>query len=466
VDTCSALDDPLLLPGGRGDEEAAGAGGAGGGDAFLVIDLEGRAKSSTADSVWNLCNVILGAGLYALPRVFAALGLLGGAAAVGAVAWLTYASVDLMLRASEALRAPTYARTLRALWGRRAAVAVHLAVVLGCAGFVALYIIIAADVLVGNERFTGIIADLFPALPDPLPWYGRRAAVVSWITLAAVPLLGATSMHGMAATSAVSVVASVASVAGMLALWGAAAWQGELAPARWLPDPALFGGPPALAAARLLSTLPTVMTAFVCHMSIHPLLQDLRGYTPRRMRAVVARSLGACGAVYAAMGAAGVSVFGSGVAGNVLYNVQPEALAPLLGGSAAAGLAASTAVKGAVGVAMLSSVSIILWSIRSEVLELLHEALGRPPSAAAFGAVTYASLAFIYALCLAVEDAYAMVGLVGATCGIAMAFLFPGLIALRPVAGAPPRRALGWTLLGLGALLMAAGLAAALQGAG
>lgn len=55
-------------------------------------------QSSPWDTVVNLTNAILGAGLLALPRAYAGLGVLGGVALTAAVGLMTHASVALMLR--------------------------------------------------------------------------------------------------------------------------------------------------------------------------------------------------------------------------------------------------------------------------------------------------------------------------------------------------------------------------------
>lgn len=54
-----------------------------------------------------------------------------------------------------------------------------------------------------------------------------------------------------------------------------------------------------------------------------------------------------------------------------------------------------------------------------------------------------------------------MVGLIGSLTGTSMAFLFPGMLALRDAAGGRPFKAFGWALLLAGALLTAVGIATA-----
>jgi len=151
------------------------------------------------------------------------------------------------------------------------------------------------------------------------------------------------------------------------------------------------------------------------------------------MRIVVAFSMTVCCVCYAATGAAGATTFGDDVSGDVLTNIQPETVAEALGCSDTAGLVFVGVLKSLVAVSMLTSVPINLFPVSTVILELLGEALGGQPSTRgrAFYFSTYTSLAAIYVTAVVVESAYSMVGLIGATCGIFLAFIFPGMIAMR-----------------------------------
>ena len=92
-------------------------------------------RSTLLQSTLNLTNVILGAGMYALPHAFAGLGLAGGSALVAAVGGVTYYSVCVLLRAAERERAYTYPGMVGRLWGRRGALVVRLFTVAGCGMF-------------------------------------------------------------------------------------------------------------------------------------------------------------------------------------------------------------------------------------------------------------------------------------------------------------------------------------------
>ncbi len=54
-----------------------------------------------------------------------------------------------------------------------------------------------------------------------------------------------------------------------------------------------------------------------------------------------------------------------------------------------------------------------------------------------------------------------MVGLIGSVSGTSMAFLFPGMLALRDASGGRPLKAFGWGLVLAGILLTIVGIATA-----
>lgn len=78
---------------------------------------------------------------------------------------------------------------------------------------------------------------------------------------------------------------------------------------------------------------PVVLTGYVGHQSLHPLMPLLQPYTPDRMKRVVAASMFACVGIYLAVAIGGVAAFGAGVDVNILNNLYTGSMAPLLGGS-------------------------------------------------------------------------------------------------------------------------------------
>lgn len=234
---------------------------------YLELRLPLRQSSSRSATI-NLTNAILGAGMFALPRTFAGLGLAGGGGMVLLVALCTYLSLDVLLRwapphprpgppraaaggsgrcsrrrvceaaphtlivtssttcrAASRLRESTYAGAMRRAYGGGAGAATRGAIVLGSFGFLVLYLIVLADVLLGSAEFSGILPDLWPGLPLGA-WYLSRPAVLAGVALAVAPALAPTSLAGVAVVSGISVAASVTVTAGLVLLAAVAASQG------------------------------------------------------------------------------------------------------------------------------------------------------------------------------------------------------------------------------------------------
>jgi hypothetical protein len=73
-------------------------------------------------------------------------------------------------------------------------------------------------------------------------------------------------------------------------------------------------------------------------LSLPPQARSLERFTERRIMLVVRRSLAACTALFTAVAAGGVVLFGSATKDNILLNLTPEAVARLAPPAAAAAL--------------------------------------------------------------------------------------------------------------------------------
>eukprot|EP00887_Chlorella_sp_A99_P007197 scaffold2.g7197.t1 len=415
-----------------------------------VEEPPGPSQSSVATAAANATNGLVGAGLLALPRVFAGLGLALGSALTLAVAALTLASIDIMLRAARrgGKRNWSYASLMEAAG----------------IGFLILYLVICVDMLLGTTSISGLLPDLLPRLPSPPPWWLGRSALLAWTTLAAAPLLLSTSLRGVLLVSIVSITCSISTCLTLMALCVAAGVQGKLGGATWLPDPSVFGEGGLATALGSLGTVGVVMTAFVIQHQVPPLVLDLQDPTPSRQLSVFKSALTTGAVIYVAVGVSGAVTFGSGVAGDVLASMNVGNLASLLWGSRAAAVAAVISTKGLVVLSLLTSFPITLWPLRGEVIALLLRGLGGSQvSVRTFRLLTFAIMAAILGLAIASQSMYQLDALIGSVSGVLLAFVFPGLLALHEPSAW--RRALGRVLLPLGAACMVTGVGSTLWGA-
>ncbi|RWR92032.1 sodium-coupled neutral amino acid transporter 2-like protein [Cinnamomum micranthum f. kanehirae] len=81
-----------------------------------VEHVNGFNGASFAEVVFNLSTNIIGAGIMALPATMKVLGLIVGIAMIFFVAFLTGASIELLLRLSKAEKLVTYGRIVLQIW--------------------------------------------------------------------------------------------------------------------------------------------------------------------------------------------------------------------------------------------------------------------------------------------------------------------------------------------------------------
>jgi amino acid permease len=180
------------------------------------------------------------------------------------------------------------------------------------------------------------------------------------------------------------------------------------------------------------------------------------------MRTAVGWSMVLSGTTYATIGVSGFMVFGRAVQGDVLSNLNIDDVAAIMGGNVGAAMAFVATVKVAMAISMVLSFPITIWPMREDIIEMLAHSLGSSTqlSPAAYYTLTYTSLLVIYLVAVVIQSAYSVVGIVGATCGTTMGFMFPGMLALRDPQGGAAYKAFGWGLLAAGTVLFAVGVTA------
>lgn len=89
------------------------------------------------------------------------------------------------------------------------------------------------------------------------------------------------------------------------------------------------------------------------------------------MEAVIWAAALICAAAYAALGAAGYSLFGQEVQGDLLANFGEESLGPILGGSAGAWFGA--VAKAVYAGTLVVTFPVCNWGLRVNALELVSE---------------------------------------------------------------------------------------------
>jgi amino acid permease len=151
---------------------------------------------------------------------------------------------------------------------------------------------------------------------------------------------------------------------------------------------------------------------------------DLRAHT-----CTVVNSFGAAFAVYASFAVAGIGLFGDEVLGNLLKNYQAEDNTMIM--LAWCGMAFAT----------IFTYPLIYTTGRDSLIGLvpsLQRAAKVSPSATHV-AITSAPVAMIAGVACKVQDVSMVTGLLGATIGACLAWIFPACIYLKLTCGAPVR---------------------------
>lgn len=103
---------------------------------------DGGGDASLAGAVFNLSTTIVGAGIMALPATMKVLGLVPGLALVVVAAALTDASIELLMRFSNAVGAASYGEAMGDAFGALGRGLLQACVVVNNVGVMVVYMII------------------------------------------------------------------------------------------------------------------------------------------------------------------------------------------------------------------------------------------------------------------------------------------------------------------------------------
>lgn len=201
---------------------------------------------------------MLGVGVLALPKVTALLGIGTTLIVFAAIALLTYLSMHSITVASSRSGFVRYSDVVRELVGVVGQVFLDISLIINCAGILVIALIIVGDVLVGDAKAPGLLSEEC----------GDRQTVLAVVTVVLIaPLVSVTRLQSVAGTSLLGVVAIVGWSVITLLLFLAAWSNGELHSMTWWPRGQLVGHG-FKSATLVLGTLPVVLVAFICQMSL------------------------------------------------------------------------------------------------------------------------------------------------------------------------------------------------------
>lgn len=393
-------------------------------DLTQVMRGETRLTQATA----NLATTIIGAGIMALPKAFGTLGIVLGMACLAGIFVLSLFSLNALVRVSRMTHHWTYHEAVEAEFGRPGLLALKVAIIINNAGSMIVYLIIIGDVLVGvPPDYNGLITNLV-GLHDPSVWFVSRPFVLAVACLLVLaPLLSLRDLGRLGPMSTAGVVIAGGFATSVVAVTGIAIFKGQIGDFHWLPTDDMLGHTWQQKLVNLLAVLPVISLSFICHYNVHPIAHSLERFSNRRMRMVINRALVVCTCVFTLVAAGGYCLFGSHTQANILNNLTPEGLAPIIG--VGPGRVLSFAVRLGYCTCLMATFAMLNWALRETLSKLLFGTPMLPGPG--FFVLSYCVLALLYVVAILVPSVWTAMSVTGATAATFVAFILPGMLLLR-----------------------------------
>ncbi|KAL7175737.1 hypothetical protein ACSBR2_029345 [Camellia fascicularis] len=378
----------------------------------------GFGGASFSGSVFNLSTTIVGAGIMALPATLKQLGMVPGLIVIVLGAMLTEASIDMILRFSRASKAFSYSGLVGDAFGGAGRNLLQACIVINNLGTLVVYMIIIGDVMSGTWsdgiHYSGVMEEWFGQ-----QWWDKRSVLLLLTTiLVFAPLISFKRLDSLRYTSALSVGLAVVFVVITAGVAIVKLRNGSIEMPRLLPelvDQASFW--------KLFTTVPILVTAYICHHNIHPIENELQD--PSQMKSIVRTSITLCLSVYLATSFFGFLLFGNHTLDDVLANFDADL-----------GIPYSSLLNDVVRVSycihLMLVFPIIFFSLRLNLDGLLFPyAIPIAFDNRRFFSVTAALMGFIFLGANFVPSIWDAFQFTGATATVSVGFIFPAAVALR-----------------------------------
>lgn len=371
-------------------------------------------------TTFNVSNSIIGAGVVAFPFQVVKLGIvLTTVVNVGAIV-LTGLSAAGTIRGSDRTNKRSYTEAVYDEMGKWWGLVIQLCILIANTGILMIYVIMIADALVGKDEFEGVILQL-TGLPYKSHWYVSRWFVSLVATLLfLLPLVSFKDVSSLDYFSASGVLVAVLFAVLGVVLAAIAIIEGKVANLEWgVPKTKSWDLTIAICGA-----IATFNFGFLANPALPPLMQGLQGYSLNRM--LVSTNLGflLTWLIYEVAAITLYIPFQSDTQGDILLNLTPDSLEPLIG--KAAGKAVGITVLVAYALKIVLIFPLINWSLRQNVSGLIFRT--HYPTGWRFYVVTYAILAIVYIISTFLTHVETAVDFVGSTAGAGIVFFIPAAV--------------------------------------
>ncbi|KGN61271.1 amino acid transporter AVT6A [Cucumis sativus] len=374
--------------------------------------------ASFSGAVFNLSTTIIGAGIMALPAMVKELGLLLGVAMIIIMAFLTEASIELLLRFSRPRKSTSYGGLMGDAFGRYGKIMLQISVLVNNIGVLTVYMIIIGDVLSGTTsggvHHAGVLEGWFGQ-----HWWNGRFFVLLFATLGIfAPLASFKRIDSLSFTSALSVALAVVFLVITIGISLYKLIDGSVEMPRLLPEIVDISS-----FLKLFTAVPVVVTAYVCHYNVHSISNELEDSS--QIKAVVRTAIGLCASVYVMTSIFGFLLFGEGTLSDVLANFDADLGIPY-------GSVFNDAVRVSYAAHLMLVFPIVFYPLRINLDGLLF------PSARSllrdnlrFSLITVTLMTLLFLGANFIPSIWDVFQFTGATAAVCLGFIFPASVALR-----------------------------------
>ncbi|KAK4777006.1 hypothetical protein SAY86_005694 [Trapa natans] len=374
--------------------------------------------ASFTGAVFNLSTTIVGAGIMALPATMKVLGLGLGIFMIIFMAFLTEASIEMILRFSRAGKNLSYGGLMGDAFGKYGRIMLQICILVNNIGVLIVYMIIIGDVLSGTSssgvHHVGILEGWFGE-----HWWNGRTFVLIITTLGVFsPLACFKRIDSLRFTSALSVALAVVFLVITIGISIIKLVSEGIMIPRLLPDVTDL-----TSFWKLFTVVPVLVTAYICHYNVHSIDNELEDST--QIKSVVRTSLALCSSVYVMTSFFGFLLFGDGTLDDVLANFDTNL-----------GIPYSSILNDVVRVSyaghLMLVFPIVFYPLRLNLDGLIFPR-GRPLSQdnTRFSLITIGLIGVIFTGANFIPSIWDAFQFTGATAAVCIGFIFPAAITLR-----------------------------------
>lgn len=383
--------------------------------------------ASFSGAVFNLSTTIVGAGIMALPATMKVLGLILGIAAIIFMAFLTDASIELLIRFSRVAKSVSYSGLMGDTFGKYGRMLLQICILVNNIGVLIVYMIIIGDVLSGTTasgiHHTGVLEGWFG-----VHWWNGRFFILLITTLAIfAPLASLKRIDSLRFTSALSVALAVVFLVITVGITVFKLIDGTALMPRLLPDAYDL-----TSFLKLFTVVPVLVTAYICHYNVHSIENELEDNT--QIQAVVRTSLALCSSIYTMTSLFGFLLFGDATLDDVLSNFDSNLGIPY-------GSLLNDAVRISYAAHLMLVFPIVFYPLRVNLDGLLFPSARRLTSDnLRFTLITISLISIIFLGANFIPSIWDAFQFTGATAAVCIGFIFPAAITLRNRHGIATKR--------------------------